>query len=636
MKKYVLIVIAVVILSISGYAVYNYNQINNPKELFDNGHENKIISDKENENTNMTVSDEIDPFLEDAYEFKDRVNFLFLGIDANKQRYKTMGAFRTDTIMLISIDFDNKKVDIISIPRDSYVKIPGRKNKEKINAAFVRGGGFEGQGFEKTMETVSNFLGGIPIHYYIGIDMNVVKEIVDIMGGVDYEVDVRVKVGNRVIEEGFQRLNGQQVLDYARYRKTAMGDIDRIGRQQKIVLATFNQLKSTDQILKLPRYYTAVMEKVHTNLDIKQIAGLALFATRVDLEDIRFHTIPGGFLDMDRISYWGIDEYKKKELIKEIFGVEIEIDPTNDIKYIRRELEEKEKAFKAAVAKGQEVINDANQLIENYENIIKDQQREKIRSYISQINQAIEDGDIDDINRLSSEARKYIASLQVSLNEHNRVIQQAQATIDDISSKIEEYKSFIKDQEKDQLIKKIDAVKHSIDSKELKSIIQTIEDLESYAKDVFKSCQQRKEAKEKETKEKEDKAIAERNQAIKNANGVISHVNEQMSKYKGIITEDERSTLKKKIDAVNKAINSNDTQAINKAAEDLKNTGTDIFNLCEKRKQEEANKESKQDSAEQNDNTEGNQEDPPEQKESKKASPEQKESKKASDEESNK
>ena len=54
---------------------------------------------------------------------------------------------------------------------------------------------------------------------------------------------------------------------------------------------------------------------------------------------------------MDRISYWGIDEYKKKELIKEIFGVEIEIDPTNDIKYIRRELEEKEKALKAAVAK---------------------------------------------------------------------------------------------------------------------------------------------------------------------------------------------------------------------------------------------------------------------------------------------
>ena len=130
------------------------------------------------------------------------------------------------------------------------------------------------------METVSHFLGGIPVHYYIGVDMNVVIDIVDIMGGVDYDVDVRVKVDNRVIETGFQRLNGQQVLDYARFRKTRMGDIDRIDRQQRIVLATFKQLKSTDQLLKFPRYYTAVMEKVHTNLDIKQIAGLALLLPR--------------------------------------------------------------------------------------------------------------------------------------------------------------------------------------------------------------------------------------------------------------------------------------------------------------------------------------------------------------------
>ena len=77
MKKYVLIVIAVVILSISGYAVYNYNQINNPKELFDNGHENKIISDKENENTNMTVSDEIDPFWRMLTSLKTGLTFCF-------------------------------------------------------------------------------------------------------------------------------------------------------------------------------------------------------------------------------------------------------------------------------------------------------------------------------------------------------------------------------------------------------------------------------------------------------------------------------------------------------------------------------------------------------------------------------
>ena len=78
-------------------------------------------------------------------------------------------------------------------------------------------------------------------------------------------------------------------------------------------------------------------------MDIKQIAGLALFAVNLELEDINRHTIPGGFLNMDKISYWGIHEWKKKELIKEIFGVDIEIDPKNDIQYIKKERQKKKK-----------------------------------------------------------------------------------------------------------------------------------------------------------------------------------------------------------------------------------------------------------------------------------------------------
>ncbi|NLN41759.1 MAG: hypothetical protein GX160_07235 [Clostridiales bacterium] len=579
-KKYMLIGVIVIILSIAGYGIYSYYQINNPKGLFENSSEKNTISNKSNDENTGSDADEIDPLLKDPYLFSDRVNFLFLGLDANEQRYKTMGAFRTDTIMLISIDFDDEKVDVISIPRDSYVEIPGRKNREKINAAFVRGGGFKGQGFEKTMETVSKFLGGIPINYYVGVDMNVVIDIVDIMGGVDYDVDVKVRVDNRVIEEGFQRLNGQQVLDYARFRKTRMVDIDRVGRQQKIVLAIFNQLKSTDQILKLPRYYTAVMERVHTNLDIKQIAGLALFAAKIELEDIQFHTIPGEFLDMDSISYWGIDEYKKKELIKEIFGVEIEIDQRNDIRYIKKELEEKEKAYKAAVAQGQDAIDNGNQLIANYENIIKDQEREKIKSYISEINHAIEDGDTDYINKLSSDCRQYVSNLKSVLDERNEAIQRAQTVLGQIAAKREEYKGFINAQENENLNKRIEAVNQAINSMETESINQAIGDLEVYAGEVFKACQQRKEA-----KEKENKAAAELDQAIKNADAVIADTEAKIGKYKGIIKPEEESALRQKIDAVKQAKNSKDTQAIKKATENLKNSGIDIFNSCEQRKQ---------------------------------------------------
>jgi LCP family protein required for cell wall assembly len=139
----------------------------------------------------------------EEYRFDEkRLNLLLLGLDASVERYEVMRAFRTDTIILISIDFENQEVYMISIPRDSYVKIPGRKNRDRINSAFVWGGGFDGGGFERTIETVSDFLGGVPIHYYAAVDMNVFKEIIDIMGGVMFDVDVPVKMAGRRIENG--------------------------------------------------------------------------------------------------------------------------------------------------------------------------------------------------------------------------------------------------------------------------------------------------------------------------------------------------------------------------------------------------------------------------------------------------
>ena len=131
-KKYTIIGVIVIILSIAGYGIYSYYQINNPKGLFENSFEEKTVSNEsKNDESNTNQEDEIDPLLKDPTRVYRQGQFLFLGLDANERRYKTMGAFRTDTIMLISIDFDNEKVDVISIPRDSYVEIPGRKIERK-------------------------------------------------------------------------------------------------------------------------------------------------------------------------------------------------------------------------------------------------------------------------------------------------------------------------------------------------------------------------------------------------------------------------------------------------------------------------------------------------------------------------
>ncbi len=586
-KKYLIIVISVIILSVIGYGAYSYYQITNPKVLFENPPKKVNVPTTTNREDEEPVSAEIDPLLENPFQFSDRVNFLFLGLDASVERYETMGSFRTDTIMLISVDFDENKVDIISIPRDSYVKIPGREKREKINAAFARGGGFKGKGFEKTIETVSHFLGGIPIQYYIGIDMNVVKDVVDIMGGVDYDVDLRVRIGDRVLEKGFQHLSGQQVLDYARTRNTAKGDIDRIDRQQKIVLAIFKELKSTKQILKLPQYYTTVMERVHTNMDIKQIAGLALFAVNLELEDINRHTIPGGFLNMDKISYWGIHEWKKKELIKEIFGVDIEIDPKNDIQYIKKELAEKEKAFMEVAAQGKEIVGKANRFIEDYERLIREDEINRIKIYISQVDHEVESGDIDTLKKVVSEFKEYITKLQSILGQLDDAVKKAETLLAETAVKIKDYRDFITKEEKDTLDKRMNDLRKALNSRETKSINELTNQLKEYSVGVFKECQNRKEAKEKKDREDKEKEAIEREKAIKNAKSILENTENKMIEYEDYLEDTEKDGLNKKLANLRKILDSKDSDAktINSAAQDLKEYGDKVFSECQQRKE---------------------------------------------------
>lgn len=270
----------------------------------------------------------------------DRVNILLLGFDYSPER-KKMGVYRTDTIMLASIDFKNRDVYILSVPRDSYTDIPGFEGKHKINDAFHKGGSFEGKGFEKTMETVSNFIGGITIDYYMAVDMIVFKEVIDLIGGIEYDVDVPVVMNGRELKAGLQTLTGQQVLDYARNRNTKLADIDRIDRQQRVLLAAFEQLKEKAQLTKIPEIFLAVKDDIWTNMNIKQISGLALFGSNISMDKIHRYTIPGGFLQTNGIHYWGIKQYEKKDMIKEIFGVDIEINPEDDIQYIRKQEEKK-------------------------------------------------------------------------------------------------------------------------------------------------------------------------------------------------------------------------------------------------------------------------------------------------------
>ena len=274
---------------------------------------------------------------------KNKVNILMLGWDQSPEREDEDSVlyrdeennYRSDVIMLMAVDFEQGTVDLISVPRDTYAPIYNKKGRWKINAAFAHGGSAEGEGFLYAMKTVENLL-GVPINYYAGVDMTGLKAIVDAMGGVDYDVDVEIRLNGRVLTTGMQHLNGQQVLDYVRARKGISTDVGRADRQQRMLFAIFEQLKSRNQLVNLPKIYASVQDKIHTNLNVQQIAAMTVFAMGLDTEDLRRHTLQGEYIsNVYNASYYVLDNDKLKALIKKVYGIDIKTNPRYDLDYVR-------------------------------------------------------------------------------------------------------------------------------------------------------------------------------------------------------------------------------------------------------------------------------------------------------------
>jgi len=480
-KRIILVSVLVLLLAVTGYAIHFWYQINNPESLFGDLPDNKP-GPAENPAT-PAPGETLSP-TEEPYQFAEsRLNILLLGMDADEDRYKTMGAFRTDTIMFTSIDFSENRVYLISIPRDSYVTIPGRKEKGRVNAAFVYGGGFKGDGFATTIKTVENLMGGIPIHYYAAIDMNVFVEIIDRLGGITYEVDVPVKYAG--LEPGLQTLNGKQALAYARHRKTAGGDIDRVKRQQQLMLSILKELKSKNSLTKLPGIFDAVKDDIWTNLNVRQIAALALFASRLNIdEDLQRFMIPGNYLDMDNISYWGIDQKKKNELLNELFGLNLTTyDKEEDVYYIKDQLRKK---LAEAKLLGQKWIKEASGLLSKYEDVLMYQEKHSITGGLMALEEAVKEGDPDNIQTIAMELEKQISALTPQLDKRKSDLTAGRNTLSLVENELQGYRSKLSAADLDKLNGKIAELRRHINEKRFSDIASSASDLSSFWSDLRK------------------------------------------------------------------------------------------------------------------------------------------------------
>ncbi len=346
-KKVIALIAVCLLVTVVTLGASFWYGVSHPESLFASdgsvvGYIKLLISDQKALDEIITVDPNDDQYLRrlsmleanaDYSYMAGKTNILLLGIDENQER-ADWGYYRTDTIIVLNIDFENNTASMLSIPRDSLVWIKGYGGKARVNKAFGEGGGYKGHGFENVMDTVSDMLGGVQIDSYVCVDMEVLKTIVDAIGGVDYYVDHAVSTSDATLSVGQQHLWGAEVLAYVRQRK-GDSDIARVDRQQRMLAAIFTQLKASKKLVLIPQLYSAVKDQMYTDLSVAQISALARWAMDFDIENLKRDTVPGEGLYIGDGSYWAINQYKLEDIIADFYGLSVTLSKSNDVSAIK-------------------------------------------------------------------------------------------------------------------------------------------------------------------------------------------------------------------------------------------------------------------------------------------------------------
>jgi LCP family protein required for cell wall assembly len=201
------------------------------------------------------------------------LNIVLLGSDKSPRSR----AWRTDTMIIASIDVKTNVVRLLSIPRDLWVYIPGHGHN-RINTAELWGElARTGTGIERVKQTIHYNL-GIPIHYYARVDFKGFMKIIDTVGGVD--IDVICPLPDIKLEPGVHHMDGKNALRYARSRKST-SDFDRGRRQRRVLTALWDQALTVDTIPRLPELWVTMADAFDTDLPLDQVITLAYVGIQI-------------------------------------------------------------------------------------------------------------------------------------------------------------------------------------------------------------------------------------------------------------------------------------------------------------------------------------------------------------------
>ncbi|EMT37968.1 LCP family protein [Thermoanaerobacter thermohydrosulfuricus] len=285
MKKFIKIVSMLLLLSLLSVGVggYIYLKSLNPLDV--------SLMNKNSENKNS--------------EAIQKINILVLGVDETSPTDPR----RSDTMILLSYNPKTNKAYILSIPRDTMIKLD-KYGTQKINAAYPIGGP------QLAMDMVSQLIGE-PVDYYVKIGYEGFKQLVDDLGGVEMNVPMDMNYDDNAgnlhihLKKGVQLLDGEKALQLVRFRHGyAEQDLERVKVQREFLLAMFQKAKDPSTLLKIHRILKTINQYVETNIPPTTMLKYADYLLKLDKDNIKTATVPGTPQYIDGVAYYITDPQK--------------------------------------------------------------------------------------------------------------------------------------------------------------------------------------------------------------------------------------------------------------------------------------------------------------------------------------
>lgn len=284
-------VIGVFIIATGSYAFYIWNKA---QSTIANIQENigRDKSDKRDQKVN--------------FKNRDPISILLMGVDERKG-----DRGRSDSLILMTVNPKEQSMEMVSIPRDTRTEIVGKGIQDKINHAYAFGG------TEMAIKTVENFL-DVPVDYFVKVNMESFRDIVDAVGGVTVENDLDFTYEGYHFEKGTIHLDGKKALAYSRMRyDDPRGDFGRQERQRQIIEAVIEKGASITSITKFGEMFKVIENNVKTNLTFDE-----MWAIQENYKDARKnviqHQIKGSGKKINGIYYYIVPEDERLSLSNEL------------------------------------------------------------------------------------------------------------------------------------------------------------------------------------------------------------------------------------------------------------------------------------------------------------------------------